>query len=146
MWTAVVIDADNGGMTYIKRFLMEQAKKTQNVVGENPDSRLLLLTDQVYPRLLFTFGGEDAFREPMEIDAEQFISVKGFKAKGKRVATWTVDKVEELEPTRFPEPEEETPEEPDTADGTETATEQEENTAATSVTFRVDEDGQMSLF
>ncbi len=146
VWTAVVIDADNGGMTYIKRFLMEQARKTQNVVGENPNSRLLLLTDQVYPRLLVTFGGEDSFREPMEIDAEQFISVKGFKAKGKRVSTWTVDKVEELEPTRFPEPEEETPEETDTPSDAEVPAEQVETSGAASVTFKVDEDGQMSLF
>ena len=82
----------------------------------------------------------------MEIDAEQFISVKGFKAKGKRVSTWTVDKVEELEPTRFPEPEEETPEETDTPSDAEVPAEQVETSGAASVTFKVDEDGQMSLF
>ena len=35
------------------------------------------------------------------------MGVKGFKAKGKRLTTWTVDKIEELEPTRFPEKEKE---------------------------------------
>ena len=39
-----------------------------------------------------------------EIDVEQFISVKGFKAKGKRLTTWQVESIEELEPTRFPDP------------------------------------------
>ena len=39
------------------------------------------------------------------IDAEEFIAVKGFKAKGKRITTYTVDTINELEPTRFPEPE-----------------------------------------
>ena len=40
----------------------------------------------------------------MEIDAESFVGVKGFKAKGKRVAVWQVEHVEELEPLRKPEP------------------------------------------
>ena len=54
-----------------------------------------------------TYGGNDAFRGTEEIDVEQFISVKGFKAKGKRLTTWQIASIEELEPLRFPEPEEE---------------------------------------
>ena len=57
-------------------------------------------------------GGNDSFREPIEVDAEEFISVKSFKARGKRVTTNNVASVEELEPTRFPEPENE-PEQPE---------------------------------
>ena len=82
---------------------MEAIKKHQNYIGENAESRLLLLTDTVYPRIEVTFGGNDAARQPMEIDAEQFVGVKGFKAKGKRITTWEVEKIVELEPTRFPE-------------------------------------------
>ena len=37
-------------------------------------------------------------------NAEQFIAVKGFKAKGKRITTWQIESIEELEPTRWPEP------------------------------------------
>ena len=103
-WTAVLFDADNNGNLYLKRFLMEDSRKPVNYIGDNPDSRQVLLTDTAYPRLLVTFGGADASRPPMEIDAESFVAVKGFKAKGKRVATWQVDKVEELEPLRKPEP------------------------------------------
>lgn len=103
-WTAVVLDADNNGFAYIKRFEMEASKNHRSFVGENPKSRLLLLTDQPYPRILVTFGGNDAFREAMEIDAEQFITVKGFKAKGKRISTFNVAKVDELEPLRQPGP------------------------------------------
>ena len=47
-------------------------------------------------------------RPPQEIDVEQFIAVKGYKAKGKRLTTWQVERIEELEPLRFPEPEEDT--------------------------------------
>ncbi|MEE0871816.1 MAG: DNA gyrase/topoisomerase IV subunit A, partial [Bacteroidaceae bacterium] len=48
-------------------------------------------------------GGADDFREPIELDAEEFIGVKSFKAKGKRITTLNVAGVEELEPLRFPE-------------------------------------------
>ena len=103
VWTAVLFDADNNNYLYIKRFCMEAIKKHQNYIGENAESKLLLLTDTVYPRIEVTFGGNDAARQPMEIDAEQFVGVKGFKAKGKRITTWEVEKIVELEPTRFPE-------------------------------------------
>lgn len=104
VWSAVLFDADNQNYPYLKRFTMEATKKKQNYIGENPDSKLVLLTDAAYPRLLVTFGGNDATRPAQEIDVEEFIAVKGFKAKGKRITTWEVDKIEELEPTRFPEP------------------------------------------
>lgn len=107
-WTAVLWDADNQGLPYIKRFMMEATAKKQNFLGENPDSKLILLTDTPYPRLEITFFEPDTFRGPMEIDAEQFIGVKGFKAKGKRLTTFALDQVNELEPTRFPDPEEDT--------------------------------------
>ncbi|MDL2208506.1 DNA gyrase/topoisomerase IV subunit A, partial [Parabacteroides sp. OttesenSCG-928-O15] len=76
----------------------------QNFIGENPESRLFLLTDEVYPRIEVIFGGNDDFREPLVIDAEEFIGVKGFKAKGKRITTFEVKTINELEPTRFPDP------------------------------------------
>ena len=104
VWSAVLFDADNQNYPYVKRFTMEATKKKQNYIGDNPDSKLVFLTDVVYPRLLVTFGGNDATRPAQEIDVEEFIAVKGFKAKGKRITTWEVDKIEELEPTRFPEP------------------------------------------
>ena len=85
---------------------MEASKRKQNFLGDNPNSKLIILTDTVYPLFKVTFGGNDEFRDALEIDAEQFISVKGFKAKGKRVSTWTINSIEELEPTRLPEPEE----------------------------------------
>ena len=103
VWTAVLFDADNEGYPYVKRFLMEAIKKHQNYLGDNVNSKPILLTDVVYPRLQVTFGGVDAVRPALEIDVDSFIAVKGFKAKGKRISTFNIDKIEELEPTRFPE-------------------------------------------
>ena len=104
IWTAILYDADNQGYPYIKRFQMDASKKKQNWLSENPDSQLILLTDTAYPRIQLTYGGADDFRGTEEIDAEQFIAVKGYKAKGKRLTTYTLASIEELEPTRFPSP------------------------------------------
>ncbi|WP_278586502.1 DNA gyrase/topoisomerase IV subunit A [Segatella oris] len=121
VWTAVLFDADNQGYPYIKRFTMDAMAKPQNFVGENANSRLVILTDVPFPRIKVTYGGHDAARSPEEIDAEQFIGQKGFKAKGKRISTWQIGTIEELEPVRFPEPEvqddeEEVEEEPENLD------------------------------
>jgi len=103
IWTAALFDADQG-YTYLKRFTFDATEKVQNFLGDNPASALYLLTDTVYPRIKASFGGHDDFREPIEVEAEEFIAVKSFKAKGKRIANYEIKKVEELEPTRFPEP------------------------------------------
>ena len=109
VWTAILYDADNQGYPYLKRFQMDATKKKQNWLSDNPASMLILLTDTPFPRLLMTYGGADAFRGSEEIDAEQFIAVKGYKAKGKRLTTCALESITELEPTRFPEE----PEEPE---------------------------------
>ena len=115
VWTAVLFDADNQGYPYMKRFVMEATKRKQNFMGGDASpakptaSKLVVLTDVVYPLVKVTYGGADEFRGSEEIDAEQFIAVKGFKAKGKRISTWQIASIEELEPTRFPE-------EPETAE------------------------------
>ncbi|MCM1347632.1 MAG: DNA gyrase/topoisomerase IV subunit A [Bacteroides sp.] len=106
VWTAVVSDADNHKMPYIKRFLLEATSRKQTCLGDNPHSRLFLLTDTAYPRLEVSYAEPNAFRGPVEIDAEQFVGVKGFKAKGKRLSIFAAESARELEPLRFPAPEE----------------------------------------
>ena len=102
IWTVALFDKGQSGFLYVKRFGMEATTRRQNFLGENPENQMLILTDVAFPRLLVTMGGNDSFREPIEVDAEEFISVKSFKARGKRVTTNNVAKVEELEPTRAP--------------------------------------------
>ncbi len=120
VWTAALFDADQQGYPYVKRFMLEPAPngRHQSFVGDNPASKLLILTDVVYPRLLVTMGGDDSFREPLEIDVESFIAVKGFKAKGKRITTCSISEIKELEPLRLPEPEPEESAEPEDGEGT----------------------------
>ncbi len=112
VWSCILFDADNQGYPYVKRFTMEASKRKQNYLGENENSQQILLTDTPFPRIQITYGGNDAFRGSEEIDVEQFIAVKGFKAKGKRLTTYQTASIKELEPTRFPEIPE-TPEDPE---------------------------------
>ena len=107
IWSAALYDEDQQGYPYIKRFPLEVSNKKQSFLGDNPASRLILLSDTVYPRFEVTFGGNDTFRELMIIDVEEFIGVKSLKAKGKRITTYEVADIQEIEPVRFPEPEEE---------------------------------------
>ena len=131
VWTAVLYDADQQNYPYLKRFCFEQSAKRQNFLGENKQNVLLLLTSETYPRINVVFGGHDSFREAMIVDAGDFVGVKSFKAKGKRLTTFTVDHIEELEPVVKDEPEEQ-------SEADETVTD--DNDAVN------EDDGQMKLF
>lgn len=104
VWTLAFYDPELG-FSYIKRFQFEPYSKPQRFVGTDSGSRKLLLTTTPFPRLQVSFGGADAVRPALEIEAEEFIGVKGFKAKGKRLSNYEVAEVSELEPTRLPESE-----------------------------------------
>ena len=107
VWSAALYDEDQQGYPYIKRFTFEASSRKLNYLGENKNNRLILLSEMVYPRLKVTFGGADSFREPLEIEVEEFIGVKSYKAKGKRITTFAVESITELEPLRYPEVKEE---------------------------------------
>lgn len=109
IWSAVLYDADQQGYAYLKRFNFETTLRKQNYLGENKKSKLVLLTDEYYPRLEVIFGGNESFREPLDIDVDEYVGVKSFKAKGKRITTFTIDTINELEPTRYPKQEERSP-------------------------------------
>ena len=103
IWTAALYDADQQNFPYLKRFPLEISVKPQSFIGDNAETKLILLTEVYYPRIEVVFGGGDSFREKLVIDGDEFIGVKSFKAKGKRLTTFHVEAVNELEPTRFPE-------------------------------------------
>ncbi len=101
IWTAVLNDADQGYL-YIKRFPFEVSAKKQRFIGENVRSALIVLSDEPGARFEVTFGGADEFRGSMVIDAEEFIAVKSFKAKGKRISNYAIGSVVEIEPREIP--------------------------------------------
>ncbi len=118
VFTAALFDASQQGYLYIKRFCFDKASATRprNFLGEDANTRLAVFSEAAYPRVRVTYGGADAVREPLEVECEEFVGVKGWAAKGKRVTTLSVANVEELEPLHYPEPTEEEEEQSPAAD------------------------------
>lgn len=102
VWTAILNDADQG-YPYLKRFTFEPSAKRQRFLGENARSELIALSDAPGARFRVDFQpveGIDMIREPLEILSPEFIAVKSFKAKGKRLTTFGVASITELEPAQ----------------------------------------------
>lgn len=90
---------------YVKRFQAESTDRKIDFV-EGPDRMVLFSKDQM-PRLLLIFDMKIKSKgsEHEEIDVAEFIGIKGYKAKGKRLTTHAVKKIDWLEPVAGPEPE-----------------------------------------
>lgn len=109
IWTAVLYDASQQNLPYIKRFEFEATTKKLSFIGDNPKSELVALSDALGARFELKFGGDDAFRGTQIIDAAEFITVKSLRAKGKRLTNFAIESITEVEPrpdSEFPEVEE----------------------------------------
>jgi topoisomerase-4 subunit A len=106
VFSAVYYDGEQE-FYYLKRFEFEDTNKYTSFIGEHKDSRLLLLTDERWPQVRLTFGGKNEGRPEDVIDVDEFIAVKSYKARGKRLSTLDIKKVVEIEPLQkeVPEPE-----------------------------------------
>ena len=104
VWSLAMWNADLG-YYYGKRFQLDAQLKSQNMLGENADSKMTILTDREEATFQLTFVDET--KTTMEVLMSDFIEVKSPKAKGKRFATWEVAKIEDITPAPEPEPEEE---------------------------------------
>ncbi len=120
VWTAILDDADQG-YPYIKRFRFEETTRHLRYLGDNVKSELILLTDTRGACFIVKFGGHDSFREPVTVDAWEFIGEKSLKARGKRLTTYTVESVTETAPRQLPEPEPEEPADTEEIEDTEEA-------------------------
>jgi len=139
--TAVYIDGDTK-QYYIKRFHPEHSDKPQNFISEHPESKLVTISVAQYPMLKVNLvpGGRKLKNEE-EINVDEFIGIKGFKAKGKRISTYDIESIEWLEPLTpdNAQDEEETPEsaEPEVSD--ETAVDTEEESQSQSIINKKDD-------
>ncbi len=125
-WSLVLWDADQG-YWYAKRFMLNTANaKPQNFLGENPESRMKLLTDNSEATFLIHF--KDKTRDDLTVFMQDFIAVKGPTARGKRLTTHEVESIEDISPVveeeieEEVEPQEETiePNEEETPENTDT--------------------------
>ncbi|HPS63153.1 MAG TPA: DNA gyrase/topoisomerase IV subunit A, partial [Bacteroidales bacterium] len=90
---------------YVKRFKADITDKKMEFV-EDPD-KLILLTGAVLPRLEIQFDMKMKTKgvESEEIEVHEFIGVKGYKAKGKRVSVHPLKKCSWVEPVPTETPE-----------------------------------------
>ncbi|MEE4115192.1 MAG: DNA gyrase/topoisomerase IV subunit A [Marinilabiliaceae bacterium] len=97
VYSAIYWDADQD-FYYVKRFTLDPGEKLQCFINENPESKLVSLTEVEYPRFEIMFGGKHRERENEIIEVAEFIGIKSFKAKGKRLTNYSVDNITEIEP------------------------------------------------
>ena len=96
----------NGEQNYYygKRFRLEDANaKVQSLIGDDKSSRMTLLSDRSEALFKITFA--DDKKEPLELLMADFIDEKSPKAKGKRISTLEITKIEDITPEPEPEPE-----------------------------------------
>lgn len=86
------------GFYYVKRFVFEESERLQCMISDSEGSKLVSLTEVEYPRLEISFGGKNEGRRQEIIEVAEFIGVKSFRAKGKRLSNYSVTDIRELEP------------------------------------------------
>jgi topoisomerase-4 subunit A len=87
----------------VKRFKVDETEKAVNFISEHPDSKLISLTEVEYPRFEIEFGGKHKERQNEIIEVAEFIGVKSYKAKGKRLTNYSVGNIKEIEPVHVKE-------------------------------------------
>ncbi len=97
VYSAIYWDADQG-FYYVKRFTLDPSDKLQCFINENSESKLISLTEVEYPRFEIMFGGKHKERGKEIIEVAEFIGIKSFKAKGKRITNYSVDNILEINP------------------------------------------------
>jgi len=93
---------------YLKRFLIENPNKEELVIDEDPKSYLELVSTDWRPMLEIEFikpRGKDP-KPNLEVNVEEFITVKGIKAIGNQLTPEKVKSINILNPLPYEEPEE----------------------------------------
>ena len=67
-------------------------------MNENENNKLVSVTWVRYPRFEIEFGGKNSDRDNEIIEVAEFIGIKSWKAKGKRLTNFYVENIKELEP------------------------------------------------
>lgn len=97
VWSAVFFDAEQQ-FYYLKRFRFEDSSKLNSIIGDTEGSRLVCLSSERHPRFEIVFGGRYENRPAEVIVADEFIAEKSYKARGKRVTTFDVKEIREIDP------------------------------------------------
>ncbi len=85
---------------YIKRFQIEVSKREQWFVSKDDTAKLIAISCDKFPQVKIEFGGKHSYRPDEIVNAAEFISVKGYKAKGKRLTIFETSNIEFIEPLK----------------------------------------------
>ncbi len=140
---------------YLKRFTFEVSEKLSSLIGDEETSKMVFISAETAPLVEVVFGGNDEHREKLEIDAEEFIGVKSYRARGKRLTTFEVAEINELKPLNkeIDSDSNNEDDDEDNEDSDEPKPSQEKQIEETDdsiddedIKYEDDEDSQMSLF
>ena len=95
VWSLAMWNADLG-FYYGKRFQLDAQLKVQNMLGENNESKVVVLSDREEAQVRIIFADET--KPEMEVLMSEFIDVKSPKAKGKRFSTLDIANIEDITP------------------------------------------------
>jgi topoisomerase-4 subunit A len=100
--TAAYFDADQG-YVYLKRFNFEESDRKIRFIGDNPESKLLAFSLDYLPVLQINYDEKANGREieALTLETTDFIAVKSYRARGKRLSKNTIRTVQFLDPLPF---------------------------------------------
>ena len=102
--TAVYYDGEKE-RCFVKRFVVENENKEEIVITEHPKSSLLFVSTDWRPMIevIFTKERGKESKEPITVNLEEFIALKGIKALGNQLTTDRVKTVNALESLPYEE-------------------------------------------
>ncbi len=95
-------------MYYVKRFLIENENKEESFISEDENSQLEIVSTDWRPMAEVVFAkerGKDR-KENLEVNLEEFISIKGISALGNQLTKDKVNQINLLDALPYEEPEE----------------------------------------
>ncbi len=98
--TAIYYDGERK-YYYLKRFMIDELQKPVSLIGEHEKSKLIIITNEQTPMFYVKFDKKKHPKKDDEtINGEEFIAVKGYKARGKRISPSKITKITQLESTK----------------------------------------------
>lgn len=104
-YTTIYLDGENG-FVFVKRFPAEDTGKKTCFISEAEGSSMMHFSEHPYPSAELSFELKNARSKASEtLQLDEFIGVKSFKAKGRRLSSGIIKEIRIIEPA-LPEDEE----------------------------------------
>lgn len=89
---------------YVKRFVIENENKEEIFISENEKTRVEIVSTDWLPRIEVIFAKVKGIqKDPLEVNLDEFISLKGIKALGNQLTAEKVKEINLLDPIPYEE-------------------------------------------